>query len=178
MTIFDLDAKLIAYTGVFPLGVRHVWVESACRPSASSATVCVLDDRGVVTRLEEKPLRAKLDMLFRKSLFLLAASLARSYQQALLASSAAAASSSSSSAAGAETAGAGGSLLANAAAERVRAIDPILADIHRRHAEHLYAKGDFEGAMNQFVKTIGWTQPSYVIRKVSCCTQMTAMSVL
>lgn len=40
-----------------------------------------------------------------------------------------------------------------------------LADIHRLYGDYLYAKGDFDGAMGQFVKTLGHVQPSYVIRK-------------
>lgn len=41
------------------------------------------------------------------------------------------------------------------------------ADIHRRYGDYLYTKGDFDGAMNHFTKTLGFLQPSYVIRKVS-----------
>lgn len=41
-----------------------------------------------------------------------------------------------------------------------------LADIHRRYGDHLYAKGDFDGAMQQYLQTLGNLQPSYVIRKV------------
>lgn len=89
-----------------------------------------------LTRLDEKPLRAKLEILFRKSLFLLAVNLARSH-----------------------AARAGSPDVATG-------VEPILADIFRKYGDHLYVKGDFEGAMTQFVKTIGWTQPSYVIRKV------------
>ena len=40
------------------------------------------------------------------------------------------------------------------------------ADIHRQYGDHLYTKGDHDGAMQQYVKTIGHLQPSYVIRKV------------
>ncbi|KAG8904399.1 hypothetical protein FRB99_001821 [Tulasnella sp. 403] len=40
-----------------------------------------------------------------------------------------------------------------------------IADIHRQYGDHLYAKGDDDGAMQQYVKTIGYLQPSYVIRK-------------
>ncbi|KAL7410424.1 hypothetical protein BDY24DRAFT_436415 [Mrakia frigida] len=40
-----------------------------------------------------------------------------------------------------------------------------LADIHRRYGDHLYGKGDYEGAVSQYVKTLGELQPSYVIRK-------------
>jgi len=42
-----------------------------------------------------------------------------------------------------------------------------VADIYRQYGDHLYAKGDYDGAMQQFVQTIGHLQPSYVIRKVS-----------
>ena len=41
-----------------------------------------------------------------------------------------------------------------------------VADIHRQYGDHLYTKGDYDGSMQQFVKTIGYLQPSYVIRKV------------
>ncbi|KAG8947308.1 hypothetical protein FRC04_010884 [Tulasnella sp. 424] len=40
-----------------------------------------------------------------------------------------------------------------------------IADIHRQYGDHLYAKGDDDGAMQQYVRTIGYLQPSYVIRK-------------
>ncbi|KII88329.1 hypothetical protein PLICRDRAFT_688881 [Plicaturopsis crispa FD-325 SS-3] len=40
-----------------------------------------------------------------------------------------------------------------------------VADIHRQYGDHLYAKGTYDGAMQQFVQTIGHLQPSYVIRK-------------
>jgi hypothetical protein len=46
-------------------------------------------------------------------------------------------------------------------------LDPSsVADIHRQYGDHLYAKGDYDAAMQQFVQTIGHLQPSYVIRKV------------
>lgn len=41
-----------------------------------------------------------------------------------------------------------------------------VADIHRQYGDHLYTKGDYDGAMSQYVKTLGNLQPSYVIRKV------------
>ncbi|CAN0112410.1 unnamed protein product, partial [Ectocarpus fasciculatus] len=37
--------------------------------------------------------------------------------------------------------------------------------IYRMHGDHLYKKGDFEGAMQQFQCTIGQLDPSYVIRR-------------
>jgi hypothetical protein len=45
--------------------------------------------------------------------------------------------------------------------------ESIVADIHRQYGDHLYSKADYDGAMQQFVQTIGNLQPSYVIRKVS-----------
>ena len=40
-----------------------------------------------------------------------------------------------------------------------------LVDIFRQYGDHLYAKGDFSGAIENYVKTIGHLEPSYVIRK-------------
>ena len=47
-----------------------------------------------------------------------------------------------------------------------------VADIHRQYADYLYTKGDYDGSMQQFVKTIGYLQPSYVIRKVDKKSQL------
>jgi uncharacterized protein YxeA len=44
--------------------------------------------------------------------------------------------------------------------------DDTVADIHRQYGDHLYSKSDFNGAMQQYIKTLGHLQPSYVIRKV------------
>jgi hypothetical protein len=40
-----------------------------------------------------------------------------------------------------------------------------LSDIFKNYADHLYSKGNFAGAMEQYVKTIGFLEPSYVIRR-------------
>lgn len=40
-----------------------------------------------------------------------------------------------------------------------------LADIFRQYGDHLYGKGDFSGAVEQYNKTIGYLEPSYVIRR-------------
>lgn len=41
-----------------------------------------------------------------------------------------------------------------------------VADIHKQYGDHLYTKGEYDSAMQQFIQTIGHVQPSYVIRKV------------
>lgn len=41
-----------------------------------------------------------------------------------------------------------------------------LIDIFRLYGDHLYKKGDHNGAVEQYIKTIGKLEPSYVIRKV------------
>lgn len=40
-----------------------------------------------------------------------------------------------------------------------------IADIHKQYGDHLYAKSEYDSAMQHFVQTIGYLQPSYVIRK-------------
>lgn len=40
-----------------------------------------------------------------------------------------------------------------------------LMEIFRQYGDHLYSKGDHKGAINQYIKTIGKLEPSYVIRK-------------
>lgn len=38
--------------------------------------------------------------------------------------------------------------------------------IYRKYADYLYQKGDYDGAMQQYLKAIDNTEPSQVIRKV------------
>lgn len=40
-----------------------------------------------------------------------------------------------------------------------------LSDIFRQYGDHLYAKGDYGSAVEQYIKTIGSIEPSYVIRR-------------
>lgn len=42
-------------------------------------------------------------------------------------------------------------------------------DVHRHHGDHLYQRGDYDGAMREYIQTIGGVRASYVIRKVSSC---------
>jgi vacuolar protein sorting-associated protein 11 len=41
----------------------------------------------------------------------------------------------------------------------------VLAEIQRRYGDHLYVKHDYDGAMGQYIATIGNLEPSYVIRR-------------
>ncbi|OSD08241.1 hypothetical protein PYCCODRAFT_1429303 [Trametes coccinea BRFM310] len=50
-------------------------------------------------------------------------------------------------------------------AETQKLDDAHIADIHKQYGDHLYAKGDYDNAMQQYIQTIGHVQPSYVIRK-------------
>ncbi|XP_062520596.1 vacuolar protein sorting-associated protein 11 homolog [Corticium candelabrum] len=40
-----------------------------------------------------------------------------------------------------------------------------LVDIFRQYGDHLYSKGDYDGAIKQYVRTISRLEPSYVIRR-------------
>ncbi|KAM9989103.1 hypothetical protein ACTFIY_005145 [Dictyostelium cf. discoideum] len=40
-----------------------------------------------------------------------------------------------------------------------------IADVYREYGDRLYAKGDYDGAITQYLCTIGQLEPSYVIRK-------------
>ncbi|KAL4242531.1 E3 ubiquitin-protein ligase PEP5 [Abortiporus biennis] len=117
VTVLDLENKFVAYSGTFTEGVREVF--------SASGQVYLLSNSGKLSCLEEKPTPAKLDLLYRKSQYLIALNLAKTQ----------------------------------------RLDDSSVADIHRQYGDHLYSKGDYDGAMQQFVQTIGHVQPSYVVRK-------------
>jgi tetratricopeptide (TPR) repeat protein len=48
---------------------------------------------------------------------------------------------------------------------RNQSYDDGLAEILRRYGDHLYSKGDFRGAIEQYKNAIRFIEPSYVIRK-------------
>ncbi|KDR73804.1 hypothetical protein GALMADRAFT_251620 [Galerina marginata CBS 339.88] len=117
VTVFDPENKLVAYSDTFKQGVREV--------ISQWGHVYVLSTDGKLVCLEEKSTAAKLDMLYRKSLYGLALNMASTQK-----------------------------------------LDPSsVADIHRQYGDYLYGKSDYDGAMHQYVQTIGHLQPSYVIRK-------------
>lgn len=41
-----------------------------------------------------------------------------------------------------------------------------LIDIFKQYGDHLYNKGNYNQAVEQYIKTVGKLEPSYVIRKV------------
>ena len=136
VTVFDPENKLVAFSGTFAQGVREVvsqWGDIYILSNDGKVTLRLFLPSFVgligwhqLSRLQEKPTAAKLDMLYRKSLYLIALNLGKTQHLD----------------------------------------EASVADIHRQYGDHLYSKGDYDGAMKQFVKTIGNVQPSYVIRKV------------
>ncbi|KAG2041346.1 hypothetical protein BDR03DRAFT_1007183 [Suillus americanus] len=117
VTVFDMENKVVGYTGMFAEGIREVISEWG--------NIYILTNNGQLTRLAEKSTSAKLSMLYAKALYPLALSLAQTQHLD----------------------------------------ESYVADIHRQHGDYLYTKGDWDGAMTCYLKTIGWVKPSYVVRK-------------
>lgn len=153
ITVFDVDAKCITYTKEHT-GVSLVWT-SAGDPHAAEPERCV----GLVTQagtweLVDKPLMAKWDHLFRAHLFLQALPFLYAHAARL-------------PYARLPTLSPSAVILPPRPQERrrVSTTSMLVADVYRRYGEHLYARGDFEGAMQQFIKTLGVVSPSYIIRQ-------------
>ncbi|GAA5870558.1 hypothetical protein JCM16303_001519 [Sporobolomyces ruberrimus] len=51
-----------------------------------------------------------------------------------------------------------------------------LGEIYRKYGDHLYSKGDFEGSMSCYLKTVGTVQASYVIRKFLDAQRLTHLT--
>ncbi|NP_001120879.1 vacuolar protein sorting-associated protein 11 homolog [Xenopus tropicalis] len=116
LTIYDLSNKLIAYSSAFTEVVDVL---------AEWGSLYVLTRDGLLHALHEKDTQTKLEMLFKKNLFVMAISLAKSQH-----------------------------------------LDSDgLSEIFRQYGDHLYNKGDHDGAIQQYIRTIGKLEPSYVIRK-------------
>uniref|UniRef100_A0A3B3RJX0 Vacuolar protein sorting-associated protein 11 homolog n=1 Tax=Paramormyrops kingsleyae TaxID=1676925 RepID=A0A3B3RJX0_9TELE len=116
LTVYDLDNKFIAYSAAFDdiIDVLAEW-----------GSFYVLTRDGKMYVLQEKDTQTKLEMLFKKNLFVMAINLAKSQH-----------------------------------------LDSDgLSEIFRQYGDHLYIKGDHDGAIQQYIRTIGKLEPSYVIRK-------------
>ncbi|RIA82013.1 hypothetical protein C1645_881286 [Glomus cerebriforme] len=117
VTIFDTANKFIAYMGTFSHGVRTICCEWG--------GIYILGMDGKLYRLEEKDTPTKLEILFKKNLYLLAINLAHSQKYD----------------------------------------DANISEIFKKYGDHLYSKADYDGAMAQYIRTIGQLEPSYIIRK-------------
>ncbi|XP_068096951.1 vacuolar protein sorting-associated protein 11 homolog isoform X1 [Hyperolius riggenbachi] len=116
LTIYDLGNKLIAYSCTLTdvVDVLAEW-----------GSLYVFTRDGLLHALHEKDTQTKLEMLFKKNLYVMAISLAKSQH-----------------------------------------LDSDgLSEIFRQYGDHLYSKGDHDGAIQQYIRTIGKLEPSYVIRK-------------
>uniref|UniRef100_A0A3P9HPB0 Vacuolar protein sorting-associated protein 11 homolog n=1 Tax=Oryzias latipes TaxID=8090 RepID=A0A3P9HPB0_ORYLA len=116
LTVYDLDNKFIAYSFCFDDVIDVV---------AEWGSFYILTRSGTMFLLQEKDTQTKLEMLFKKNLFVMAINLAKSQH-----------------------------------------LDSDgLSEIFRQYGDHLYLKGDHDGAIQQYIRTIGKLEPSYVIRK-------------
>ncbi|CAM1311822.1 VPS11 (predicted), partial [Pycnogonum litorale] len=116
VTIYDIQNKFIAYSAPMP-EVTDVVSEWGC--------LYVIGSDRKLYNLQEKDTQSKLDILFRKNLYVLAINVAKTRQYD----------------------------------------EEGLIDIFRQYGDHLYSKGDHDGSIGQYIKTIGKLEPSYVIRK-------------
>ncbi|KAF9098206.1 hypothetical protein BGX29_011659 [Mortierella sp. GBA35] len=117
LTIVDTANKFTAYQATFPQGIRSVICEWG--------SIYIAENGGKVYRLDEMDTSVKLDILFKKNMYLLAINLAHNQKYD----------------------------------------NASISDIIKKYGDHLYNKGDYDGAMGQYVRTIGRLEPSYVIRK-------------
>lgn len=135
VSIFDLRGKFLSYTGMFPGAIQATFVDgmpTASRYSGSSSSssgredLFLLSESGAINRLEEKPLRDKLDLLFARSLYILASQVARSHFPT-----------------------------ASVQPEALARLNALLAEIWVKYGDHLYEKGDYEGSMKMgYLKSV------------------------
>lgn len=152
VVVFDLDTKCLTHTSEYTdLQLVCTSDTEAGQPEPDSRIWLVQQGRGVVLR--EKPLLAKLEQLFRSHLYRQAVSFvyacATRFPQARL-----------------PVPPPSVAIVPMRPHERrtETPVDVLVADVYRRYGEYLYARSDYDGAMQQFVKTIGVVSPSFVIR--------------
>lgn len=55
--------------------------------------------------------------------------------------------------------------------------EDALTDIFKHYGDHLYKKGDYDSAITQYIKTIGKSEPSYVIKKFLDCKRIANLTI-
>jgi vacuolar protein sorting-associated protein 11 len=134
--VFDLENKFVAYTGTFTQGVRAVF--------SAWGNIFILGNDGSVSVVFTRNYSKRIPSAFQLSCIKekpTREKLDTLYRKSLY-------------------------LLALDLAKTQKLDQSSVADIYRQYGDHFYAKGDYDGAMHQYIHTIGHLQPSYVIRKV------------
>ena len=94
--------------------------------------------------LQERPLEAKLELLYKGHLYPLALSVIRSFATSYLEDE---------------------RIDENTRKQRTQEIERMTMSTHKMYADHLYSKTQYQEAIKQYIFTIGHLEPSYVIRK-------------
>ncbi|KAK3304676.1 uncharacterized protein B0T15DRAFT_400127 [Chaetomium strumarium] len=116
-TLIHPDLRIIAHSETVLSDVKHIF--------QLWGDLYVLTQEGKVFRYHEKSLQQRLEMMYQRNLYTLAADLAQKSGM-------------------------------DAQQQNV---------IYRKYGDYLYQKGDYDGAMTQYIKAIDSTEPSQVIRK-------------
>ncbi|KAI8621771.1 hypothetical protein BC830DRAFT_1092875 [Chytriomyces sp. MP71] len=168
LTVYDLRSKCIAFQGNFEAR-GDVGGKGARFPGVSGSHGIVSmasewDELFVVTsdqkmyKLEEKDMSTRLDILFSKNMYTLALAMVSAPANSVLPLPTT------------RTPSSRNLLdLTSSFIGDTASLDPetktLLIEIHKRYADHLYGRGDYDGAMTQYLYTLGELEPSYVIRK-------------
>ncbi|KAI8806579.1 hypothetical protein BJ742DRAFT_816359 [Cladochytrium replicatum] len=165
LTMYDLRSKFVAFSGSFGVlqpapaadgellsftaGRRGVPIKAVCSEGGELFVITV--DKKMY-RLEEKDLSSKLDILFQKNMYQLAISMVTANNNVSISSSM----DTKPSRAG----------TANALTTSGTDYDyGTLVEIYKRYGDWLYSKGEYDTAMQQYLRTVGQLEPSYIIRK-------------
>ncbi|OGM51222.1 vacuolar protein sorting protein (VPS11) [Aspergillus bombycis] len=116
-TLLDTDLKFIAHSEALVSPVKQVFIEWG--------DLFILTTDGKLYRYREKSLQQKLEILYQRSLYILAINLAQK-----------------------------------------KGVDTLQQNaIYRKYGDFLYQRGDYDTAMQQYLRAIDNTEPSQVIRK-------------
>ncbi|KAF7588971.1 hypothetical protein BBP40_004973 [Aspergillus hancockii] len=116
-TLLDTDLKFIAHSEALVSPVKQVFI--------GWGDLFILTTEGKIYRYREKSLQQKLEILYQRSLYILAINLAQK-----------------------------------------KGVDTLQQNaIYRKYGDFLYQRGDYDTAMQQYLRAIDNTEPSQVIRK-------------
>ncbi|KAJ3221469.1 Vacuolar protein sorting-associated protein 11 [Clydaea vesicula] len=152
LSIYDLKNKFIAYVGNFPLNEGEANGSPIFAVIGEWGELFVITKNKRIFRLKEIDLSSKLEILFKKNMYGLAIAIVTSLQ-------------------GENNINSIQKTSENIELQELTSTANFSGDygtvveICRRYGDWLYLKGEFDAAIQQYLKTIGYLEPSYVIRK-------------
>ena len=166
LTIFDLKNKYIAFRDdfgkrAFNASVGKAIGEPIKHVIADDNEIIVITQMGTTFALTELDLTKKLEILYSKNMFNLSINIILQPASQVYTGT---------------KSQSIDELIVKTLEDQNNVARETLMEVCKRHADYLYSKQDYDQSVKQYIRTVGYLQPSYVIRKFLDAQQISNLS--